>query len=193
MEVDIREIQGNWTLGYSLAKHVLHSVCIGENEWGHPVFDTTRSEPGEALFQLKYRDDFSQVEPIAQQLYDSFSGYFGSSSLVIPMPASKVRARQPVTEIARSLAQKMSIPCYENLLVKSKATPQMKDIASRDDKVSTLVSAFTINDLLHTGLYDVLIVDDLFDTGSSLEAATTVLQQHDKIRKIYVAVISRKR
>ncbi len=193
MEVNIREILGNWTLGYSLAKHVLHSVYIGENEWEHPEFDTTRSEPGEALFQLKYRDGFSQVEPIAQQLYSSFSGYFGSSSLVIPMPASKVRARQPVTEISRSLAQKMSIPCYENLLVKSKATLQMKDIESRDDKVSTLVSAFTINDLLYAGLYDVLIVDDLFDTGSSLEAATTVLQEYGKIRNIYVAVVSRKR
>lgn len=193
MEVNVREIQGNWNLGYSLAKHVLHSVCIGENEWGHPEFDTTRSEPGEALFQLKYRDDFGQVEPIAQQLYSSFSGYFGSSSLIVPMPASKTRIRQPVTEIARSLAQKMSIPCYENLLSKSKATPQMKDIESRDDKVSTLVSAFTVNDVLPEGLYDVLLVDDLFDTGSSLEAATTVLRKYGKIRYIYVAVVTRKR
>lgn len=193
MEVNLRQIQGNWTLGYSLAKHVLHSVCTGENEWGHPEFDTTRSEPGEALFQLKYRDNFAQVEPIAQQLYSSLSRYFSSSSLVIPMPASKARTRQPVTEIARSLAQKMSIPCYENLLVKSTATPQMKDIASREDKVSTLVSAFAVNDLLHQGLYDVLLVDDLFDTGSSLEAATTVLREYGKIRNIYVAVVTRKR
>ena len=192
MEVNIQQVHGNWNLGYSLAKHVLHSVCTGENQWGHPEFDTTRSEPGEALFQLKYRNNFTQVEPIAQQLYNSLSSCFRSASLIIPMPASRTRTRQPVTEIARSLAAKMSIPCYENLLVKTTVTPQMKDIGSREEKISTLVSAFSVNDLLHQGLYDVLLVDDLFDSGSSLEAATTVLREYGKIRNIYVAVVTRK-
>ncbi|MCO4322360.1 hypothetical protein [Aliidiomarina quisquiliarum] len=69
----------------------------------------------------------------------------------------------------------------------------MKDIESREDKISTLVSAFAVNDVLPQGQYDVLIVDDLFDSGSSLEAATTILREYGKIRNIYVAVVSRKR
>jgi predicted amidophosphoribosyltransferase len=193
MQVDIKIIEGNWNLGYSLDKHTIRSTPVGYNEYGHMQFHTERPEAGEALFQLKYRDDFSQVPIIGRQLYNSFGKAFSSSDLIIPMPASKPRIRQPVTEIARDLASRMSIPCIENLLVKTSSTPPMKDIEARDEKVSTLVGAFTVNDVLREGKFDILIVDDLFDTGSSLEAATTVLRGYRKVRNIYVATVTRKR
>ncbi|MBE3673998.1 ComF family protein [Pseudoalteromonas distincta] len=193
MEVNIQRICGNWDLGYSLDKHVLQSIYLGENQWGHAEFDTTRSEVGEALFLLKYRSDFTQISVIADQMTESLSQYFSTACLVIPMPASKQRARQPVREIALKIAENMKIPCLENLLIKNVSTPQMKDINSRDDKVDTLVKAFAINDVLGNGYYDILIVDDLYDTGSSLEAATKVLNEYSKIRNIYVATVTRKR
>ena len=43
-------------------------VYLGDDEYGHPRFNTTRSEPGEALYQLKYRADWNQVQPLAAQL-----------------------------------------------------------------------------------------------------------------------------
>ena len=193
MEVNIQRINGNWDLGYSLDKHVLQSIYLGENQWGHAEFDTTRSEGGEALFLLKYRSDFTQISVIADQMSESLSQYFSTACLVIPMPASKQRARQPVREIALKIAENMKIPCLENLLIKNVSTPQMKDINSRDDKVDTLLKAFAINDVLGNGYYDILIVDDLYDTGSSLEAATKVLNEYSKIRNIYVATVTRKR
>ena len=193
MEVNIQRINGNWDLGYSLDKHVLQSIYLGENQWGHAEFDTTRSEVGEALFLLKYRSDYAKIPEIANQISESLSQYFSTACLVIPMPASKQRVRQPVREIALKVAENMKIPCLENLLIKSVNTPQMKDIDSREDKVNTLVKAFTINDVLGDGNYDVLIVDDLYDTGSSLEAATKVLREYSKIRNIYVATVTRKR
>ncbi len=193
MEVNIQRINGNWDLGYSLDKHVLQSVYLGENQWGHAEFDTTRSEVGEALFLLKYRSDFTQISAISDQMTKSLSQYFSTACLVIPMPASKQRARQPVREIAIKVAENMKIPCLENLLIKNVSTPQMKDIDSRDEKVDTLVKAFVINDVLGDGDYDILIVDDLYDTGSSLEAATKVLNEYSKIRNIYVATVTRKR
>ena len=193
MEVDVKQIHGNWDLGYSLDKHTTRSIPIGPNEWGHMQFDTLRPEAGEALFQLKYRSDFSQIQIIAAQMHQSLYGHFRSAGLIIPMPPSKHRARQPVVEIARALAQLMNIPCYENLLVKTTSTPQMKDIPSREEKVQTLMNSFTIYDQLPEGIYDILIIDDLYDTGSSLEAATNVLRNYPKIENIFVATITRKR
>ena len=108
------------------------------------------------------------------------------------MPASKQRIRQPVTEIARELAILMGIPCLEELLVKTNDTPAIKDAGAREDRVSTLMDVFTISDVLPSGLHDVLIVDDLFDTGSSLEAATNVLKGYSKIQDVYVATVTRK-
>lgn len=193
MKVNVKQITGAWTLGYSLDKHTTKSTPIGDDAQGHMQFDTIRPEAGEALFQLKYRRDFSQVSIIAQQMNESFGSAFSSCGLIIPMPASKTRDRQPVTEIARELAQLMGIPCYENLLVKTNATPSMKDIETREEKISTLMGAFTVYDVLDSNLYDVLIIDDLFDTGSSLEAATNVINGYNKIRNVYVATVTRKR
>ena len=193
MEVNVKQISGGWDLGYSLDKHTISSTPIGPNEWGHMQFDTIRPEAGEALFQLKYRSDFTQVIVIASQMYQSLSEYFSSANLIIPMPASRQRSRQPVIEIARELSRLMNIPCYEGLLVKETVTPPMKDIANIEEKVQTLMDTFSINDQLGDGLYDVLIVDDLYDTGSSLEAATNVLRQYNKIRNIYVSTVTRKR
>lgn len=193
MDVNVKKIEGGWTSGYSLDRHTIRSTPVGYNEYGYMQFDTERSEAGEALFQLKYRSDYSKVPVIGQQMYCSIRHVFSSSGLIIPMPASTVRDRQPVTEIARDLSQRMNIPCVENLLVKTGTTPLMKDIQTREEKVSALVGAFTVNDVLSDGVFDVLIVDDIFDTGSSLEAATTALRGCGKIRNIYVATVTRKR
>lgn len=180
-------------LGYSLDKHTISSTPIGNNEYGHMQFDTVRSEAGEALFQLKYRSDFMQIFVIAEQMKISFGNAFSSAGLVVPMPPSKARARQPVVEIAREYARITGIPCYENLLVKTSDTPAMKDIATREEKVAVLMGAFTLYDVLKDGPYDVLIIDDLFDTGSSLEAATNMLRGYNQIRNVFVATVTRKR
>jgi predicted amidophosphoribosyltransferase len=156
-------------------------------------FDTVRSPAGEALFQLKYRFEYAQAPIIAHQMAVSLAPYFHDASLVVPMLPSRQRSRQPVVEIARELARLMRIPCYEDLLTKTNATPAVKDIGSRIERVDALVNAFAVNDVLGEGFYNVLVVDDLFDTGSSLEAATRVLRTYSKIRRVCVATVTRRR
>ena len=48
-------LTGNWDEGYALDHHVLSSTCLGENEYGNLIFDTTRSELGQCLYELKYQ------------------------------------------------------------------------------------------------------------------------------------------
>lgn len=66
MKVNIKQLKGVWMLGYSLDKHTTSSTFIGHNEYGHKQFNTVRPEISEALFQLKYRDDYSKVPLIAK-------------------------------------------------------------------------------------------------------------------------------
>lgn len=90
MNVNLRKIEGNWTLGYALDKHTLSSTFLGYNEYGRGQWDTTRSEAGQALFRLKYRDDYSQIEAIAQAIVNEIvAPYFPKIGFVVPMPASK--------------------------------------------------------------------------------------------------------
>ena len=197
MNVNTKEITGVWNHGYSLDKHTVSSTYTGENEQGHPTFDTIRTDVGEAVFRLKYRDDFTQCVCIAQSINNNIVSRLPNISFIVPMPPSKNRLKQPVQEIASNLAKITGTPCINNLLVKSQLTRQMKDVSSRQERIELLMKAFKIDDVVvdeklpETG-YNVLIVDDLYDTGSSLEAATQTLRQCDKISQIFVATATRK-
>jgi predicted amidophosphoribosyltransferase len=44
-----RRIIGKWSQGYALDYHSVSSVFLGHNQFGHPEYDTKRSEVGELL------------------------------------------------------------------------------------------------------------------------------------------------
>ncbi|WP_458651675.1 hypothetical protein [Sivoneniella epilithica] len=61
MNINPQVITGSWRYGVALQWHTLSSVSRSDGG-----FDTTRSEIGEALYQLKYQFDRSKIEPIAE-------------------------------------------------------------------------------------------------------------------------------
>lgn len=191
MKVNIQQITGTWDVGYVLDWHTESSAYIGDDEHGNPQFDTTRTEIGEAVYRLKYRSDTAQAERIATQFASSLMPRLDHVSFVVPIPPSKQRRAQPVLEIARRVAAKLGVPCIEDLLTKTNRTPQMKDIALRDDRLKALASVLKIKDVLPDGKHNVLVVDDVYDSGSSLEAASRALRGYSKIQKIYVATATR--
>src|SRR3954454_19072065 len=118
MKNNILRLQGNWDAGYALDKHKISSTYIGDNEYGYPQFDTLRTEVGEALFRLKYRDKFSKADPLAAEIERHLVPKFGKIGFIVPMPPSTVRPKQPVAEIAKALSKRLGVPLFENLLVK---------------------------------------------------------------------------
>lgn len=194
MHVNVRKICGNWDAGFSLDKHTRSSEFIGYNEFGHPTFETTRSEVGEALYQLKYRLDWSQVEPIAQQLATSIVPRFEKIGLIIPVPPSKARGRQPVIEIAQKLGEILGIPVFEGIITRKAAADgaaQLKDMHTKAEKIAALMDRFELNDeISNEGKWNALVVDDLFDTGASMEAVCGMLRGYHKIEKIFAATVT---
>lgn len=191
MRINIRQITGNWDLGFVLDKHVVSSSYIGDNEFGRPQFDTTRSEVGEALFRLKYRGDWHQLDPLARELAASICPKFSQVGFIVPMPPSIVRARQPVTELARALGVLIGRPVFDNLVVKIPNGKQLKNMKTKEEKTEALKGVFSINDAIRgEGPWNALLVDDLFDTGASLDAICVALRGYPKVRKIFVAALT---
>ncbi len=191
MKVNIKQITGNWDLGYALDKHIISSVYLGDNEQGHAQFDTTRTDAGEAVYQLKYKRDYNQASGLAQAVYTNLCPRFGKIQLVIPMPASKVRVRQPVNEVAQHLAGLLGVNNFDGLLVKETGGKSLKDLHTREEKDEALHGRIRVVDTIDgTGRYSVLLLDDLHDSGASLTAACSVLRTYAKIGKIYVAALT---
>ncbi|HMN68779.1 MAG TPA: hypothetical protein PKC28_09610 [Bdellovibrionales bacterium] len=191
MKTNITEIHGPWDLGFVLDRQVESSSYLGDDEQGNPQFHTVRTEIGEAVYQLKYRSDFSKVDPLANELASLAQKTFKSIDVVVPMPPSKVRPKQPVIELAKAVAIKLSKKYSDSTLVKNSVTKQMKDLKTKDEKMAALLGSFTANQNLGSGPVDVLIVDDIFASGSSLEAACNVLRGYGAVRNIFVLVLSR--
>lgn len=192
MDVNLHELHGNWSKGFALHKHTLKSVFTGHNEFGHPTFDNTRSDPGEAVYKLKYRDDFSQVDLLAHALFDHIVPKIGNFGIIVPMPASKQRARQPVHEIAEKLSRLADKLYADKLLLKNPpplGAPQIKDLSTKAEKVEALCQRFTLDEAFITneGKWGALLVDDRYDSGASVEAACAVLKTYAKIDNIFVA------
>lgn len=189
MKVSLKSLDGIWTRGVALDKHKIRSIYTGDNEFGHPQFETERTEVGEALFQLKYRQGWSHLPALAKALHQHAVPTLGAIDYVVPLPPSTKRTRQPVTELSRFLAELIGVPCIEDLLT-SKAGPSLKDETDREQKLALLAGRLVVNDVLTDGKSDLLLIDDLFATGATLEAACSILRTYPKIGQIYVATLT---
>jgi predicted amidophosphoribosyltransferase len=191
LRVMLKQIHGPWADGWVLDKHSVRSEYIGDHDSGHPIFNTTRTEVGEAHFQLKYRNNWEQAKPLAQAIFDNIYPKFTSVKMIVPMPASTSRPRQPVSEIAKELGILVQLPVAENVLIKAPNETPLKDFRTKEEKFRAIGDSLQINDRVKEhGPGNVLIVDDLFQTGASMEAACRVLRTYNKVRDIYVAVLT---
>lgn len=195
MNINLKEINGCWDLGYSLDKHSIKSEPDGYYESGRPKYDTKRTEIGEALYQLKYRKNFEYSKYIANEIFNSVvKPFFETVKMIIPIPPSKIRERQPVFEICSDLSSLMNIKTFKEILLKNTETSekQIKDIEDKEEKQRLLENIFYINDQIkNEGCWDALVVDDIFSSGATMEAACSTLRKYKKINKIYVVTVTR--
>lgn len=137
MKTVVKQVFGNWDLGYALDKHSISSTPIGENEQGHMQYDTLRTEAGEATFQLKYRDQWDQAAPLAAAIQQTLLPLFPERvGFIVPMAASKFRARQPVTEVASHLSGLLDVPMFDKMLVKAPNGKTLKNLKDKEEKLA---------------------------------------------------------
>ena len=134
MNVKIMKMDGDWSAGLVLDWHIAHSEFLRYDQYGHPEYNTLRTEVGEVLYQLKYRSDLTQIDTLANTMADTIAEPFPTISFLVPMPPSKQRATQPLILLAKKVAELLNIPFFENILLKNETTPQMKDIKTKEEK-----------------------------------------------------------
>jgi competence protein ComFC len=172
--------------------HTISSTMIGSNEFGHPEFDTVRSELGELVYRLKYKGDKTVIPFIVQAIVGFVHQWGIRPETVIPVPPSRLqRAFQPVIEIAKELAKALGISVDTGSLTKTKNTAQMKDIGEFGARVAALESAFTSGRNVQGR--EVLLLDDLFQSGATMNVAARTLKQEGLAKSVYALALTRTR
>lgn len=185
-------VKGPWKAGIVLDWHTVASQIIGQNEFGHPIFDNTRSEIGELLYQFKYRGDQSALQKILSAtviyLRERAQGRF---DLIVPVPPSNP-TRTVTNQLANGLAVGLGTRFSATALVKSKNTSELKSVSDPEVRKQILEGAFRV-DKQQVASKTLLLVDDLYRSGATLEAATAALTEQGGAKSVYVLAVTRTR
>lgn len=183
------EIHGKWKIGWAIDLHTIKSVLLPDGR-----FDTTYTKTGEALHKLKYESDYSQIIPLAQTTIQFLNTRKVTPYLdvIISVPPSSARVLQPVHEIAKNISTSLNIPYDTNYLIKTRQTQPLKGLDDQTDRKKTIAGAFQVADLRYKNK-KILLFDDLFRSGTTLNEITEVLHIEGLVQKVYVVTLTKTR
>lgn len=183
---------GPWEKGYAFDVHTISSVYTGDNEFGHPTFDTKRSPMGQCLYELKYGQHLPVIDRIVDLLINDsiFTKYIKKIDIILPVPPSnKHRRIQPVLLVSNKLAEQFKKEIRSDIL-SSTNKDEVKNV-SNDEKYDKIKKSIRI-DLHLNKNKNILIFDDVFDSGSTLNAITDALNEK-RYNYIYVFTLTKTR
>ena len=186
-----RKIIGEWRKGFALDLQTLSSEFIGHDEFGHPKFDTKRSEIGELLYQLKYKSDMDAVQEIVKAVEKFMKTWNPTVDILVPIPPATHRAVQPVLVLAKAIGERLRIPLAD-CVTRTRDIPQLKNVSDLDERLKLLDGLHTVNKSATRGK-SVLLFDDLYRSGATMNAITTELYEAAKATDVFALAITRTR
>ena len=169
-----RKIDGPWADGRVLDLHSTGSEFLGYDEYGHEQFDTRRTEVGDLLYRLKYRNDPSALEEIGIVAEKFIRSWRIKFDVIVPAPPTRTRRVQPLHEIADELARRFNVPVVKAVSKKAAGAAELKNLREFHERQSVLQGALTVNARAIAGKR-VLLLDDLIRSGATLGAVATAL------------------
>jgi competence protein ComFC len=145
------KLSGNWHEGYALDLHTLSSEFVGYDDNEREIFATKRSAIGEILYQLKYKHDTKLLSELVNTAAKFLQDRWKIAKVIdgiIPVPPSKSRPWQPVSQIARGIGAAIKVPVLEQYLSKNKQTPELKNLLDYQARLTVLSDAFEVQDVL---------------------------------------------
>jgi predicted amidophosphoribosyltransferase len=173
-EIHPMRIPGRWREGFALDYHTASSVYLGDNEHGHPQFETTYTEVGGMLYRLKSKADVSVVQDLAEAIAQFVSSWQTRLDALIPVPPSQDRSKQPALLVGKAVSDRLGIPFADDWVIKVRETPQLKNVFEFDKRLELLQGAFDVENSKVDGKR-VLLLDDLFRSGATMNALTDML------------------
>jgi ComF family protein len=134
----------------------------------------------EAIHALKYRNLLAVADPLADILVKAFpgTGLAGTVDIVVPIPIHRSRmvdrGFNQSEELARGLASRVGLRVETGVLYKARKTRHQVDLTI-DERAVNPRGSFGVRNPERIRGKRVLLVDDVFTTGSTLDEAARVL------------------
>jgi ATP-dependent DNA helicase RecQ len=165
-----RPLVGPWHAGWALG---FHSRITGS--------DWSRSDVGDLTYRLKYDGDTTVLSTLVQKTLDLIHLHpeITRVDVIVPVPSTTERKINPVLEYCNALADKIKLP-MRSPVVKTRQTQPQKEMKTLAQKRANVAGAFSLDGEIKDKR--ILLVDDLFDSGATLEEITRLLLKHGASR-----------
>lgn len=103
---------------------------------------------------------------------------FWPLDLIVPVPSSAGSERQrgfnQSALLARQIGKRLGLPVHERLLIRVKETPSQREL-TREEREKNLLCAFQVQRSEKIKGKHILLVDDVYTTGSTIRECTRTL------------------
>ena len=148
------------------------------------------------IHALKYDGNTRLAEPLGRLLAQAYRYYGLQADAIIPVPLHSERQKQRGYNHAYLLAEvcaaQVNVSLYEDMVVRYRATPAQVGLTA-SERLQNVAGAFRCSPAFATGaLYGrkILIVDDVYTTGATLEACAGPLFAAG-VREVWGLVLAR--
>ncbi len=148
----------------------------------------------ESIYRFKYNNARVYADyygSVAAHIYGKMLKEWDIDA-IIPVPIHRARERKrgynQALVFARSLAKYTGFPLEKKLLIRKKKTMPQKEL-TETMRYFNLKDAFAVDKDRMKQIENILLVDDIFTTGSTVDACSSILKKAGA-KKVYVLCIS---
>jgi ComF family protein len=147
-----------------------------------------------AIHRLKYSNARDLAAPLGEMMVSYWQDIQLPADVIVPVPLHARRLRErgynQAALLARELGRGVGLPVLEDALVRVRETSPQIDLNAKERK-ENVRGAFHCPDDRLTGK-SVLLVDDVYTTGATLEACSLALKQRS-VHTVWALTLARAR
>ena len=180
--LNLTPLIGNFDFGYALGQY---SEPVGVH--------TEKTQVGRLLHRFKYQFDRGAgmiLADLAAELINSRSQLKSSDFIVTVPPSFTSRPFDPVSFLAEKISKVTGIRWEKDVIKRTRITKLQKRILDKAGKEENVISTFRLNNSLSISGRKILLLDDLCDSGATLNQISQILRRA-KADKIFVLVLAK--
>ena len=145
-----------------------------------------------SMVQIKYKNKREYLDFYGAALAARYEKQIRrmQADAIVPVPIHRSRRRRrgfnQAELLAEVMGERLGIPVMPDALVRSKRTLPQKELSAAE-RLKNLSGAFLAGEI-PAGVRSVLLVDDIYTTGSTIEACARALRNAG-VERVYFAVI----
>lgn len=175
-------LSGNFDSGFALGEY---SISESEKRKGTIV--------GDLPHKFKYEQDHHAGELLADLASDFIESRIPlkSTDLMLTVPPSfRSRTFDPVSFLAERIEERTKIHWERDVFIRTRLTKPQKSVWDKELKQLNVSNAFRLTKPLEVEKKKMLLIDDIFASGATLNEISAVLWQA-KANKIFVLVLAK--